>query len=138
MRRRPPRSTRTDTLFPYTTLFRSKSTLLRLIAGLATPAAGAVSYMGRPVSGPAAGIAMVFQSFALFPWLTVLKNVQIGLEALGLTRDELRRRSRKAIDMIGLDGFASDCPSEVSGGRRQHVGVARSPVGSREGGRGGK
>src|SRR3546814_9111984 len=73
-----------------------KSTLLRLIAGLATPAAGAVSYMGRPVSGPAAGIAMVFQSFALFPWLTVLQNVQIGLEALGLPRDEIRRRSLQA------------------------------------------
>src|SRR3546814_4502176 len=81
-----------------------KSTLLRLIAGLATPAAGAVSYMGRPVSGPAAGIAMVFQSFALFPWLTVLQNVQIGLEALGLPRDEIRRRPLQAIDLIDRKG----------------------------------
>src|SRR3546814_723439 len=128
MRRRPPRSTRTDTLFPYTTLFRSKSTLLRLIAGLATPAAGAVSYMGRPVSGPAAGIAMVFQSFALFPWLTVLQNVQIGLEALGLPRDEIRRRSLQAIDLIGLDGFESAYPRELSGGMRQRVGFARALV----------
>jgi NitT/TauT family transport system ATP-binding protein len=105
-----------------------KSTLLRLIAGLATPAAGSVNYLGRPVGGPAAGIAMVFQSFALFPWLTVLENVQIGLEALGLPRDEIRRRSLQAIDLIGLDGFESAYPRELSGGMRQRVGFARALV----------
>ena len=82
-----------------------KSTLLRLISGLLQPAAGTISYLGRPVAGPAPGIAMVFQSFALFPWLTVLENVELGLEALGLPTNEIRRRSLAAIDLIGLDGF---------------------------------
>jgi len=82
-----------------------KSTLLRAIAGLDKPSAGVVNYLGHPVTGPAAGIAMVFQSFALFPWLTVLENVQLGLEALGMPEPEMRRRSLQAIDLIGLDGF---------------------------------
>ena len=82
-----------------------KSTLLRLISGLAQTAAGSISYLGRAVEGPAPGIAMVFQSFALFPWLTVLENVELGLEALGLPANEIRRRSLAAIDLIGLDGF---------------------------------
>src|SRR5580692_3600282 len=69
-----------------------KSTLLRLIAGLAQPSGGSVTYLGNPVNGPAPGIAMVFQSFALFPWLTVLENVQLGLEALGLPEPEIRQR----------------------------------------------
>src|SRR5277367_5199826 len=84
-----------------------KSTLLRLIAGLAEPSGGEVRYMGQPVAGPAAGIAMVFQSFALFPWLTVYENVALGLEALHVPRDEIRSRSLAAIDLIGLDGFES-------------------------------
>src|SRR5258708_29151100 len=79
-----------------------KSTLLRVIAGLDQPSAGVVSYLGRPVRRPASGTAMVFQSFALFPWLTVLENVQLGLEALGVPEPELRSRSLKAIDLIGL------------------------------------
>ena len=105
-----------------------KSTLLRLIAGLARPAGGSVSYLGQPVAGPAPGIAMVFQGFALFPWLDVLENVQIGLEALGLPEAEIRRRSLAAIDMIGLDGFESAYPRELSGGMRQRVGFARALV----------
>jgi NitT/TauT family transport system ATP-binding protein len=105
-----------------------KSTLLRLIAGLSRPTAGKITYMGQPVSGPAPGIAMVFQSFALFPWLTVLQNVQIGLEALGLAEQEIRRRSLAAIDLIGLDGFESAYPRELSGGMRQRVGFARALV----------
>jgi len=105
-----------------------KSTLLRLIAGLARPTAGRISYMGKPVNGPAAGIAMVFQSSALFPWLTVLENVQIGLEALGLPESEIRRRALAAIDLIGLDGFESAYPRELSGGMRQRVGFARALV----------
>ena len=84
-----------------------KSTLLRLIAGLARPVSGSVIYRGQPVIGPAPGIAMVFQSFALFPWLTVLENVELGLEALGLPEAEIRRRALAGIDLIGLDGYES-------------------------------
>jgi NitT/TauT family transport system ATP-binding protein len=105
-----------------------KSTLLRLMAGLSRPAAGLISYLGRTVEGPAPGIAMVFQSFALFPWLTVLENVELGLEALGLPAKEIRRRSLAAIDLIGLDGFESAYPRELSGGMRQRVGFARALV----------
>jgi NitT/TauT family transport system ATP-binding protein len=105
-----------------------KSTLLRLIAGLAEPSAGSVTYLGEPVHGPAPGIAMVFQSFALFPWLTVLENVQLGLEALGLPEAEIRKRALAAIDLIGLDGYESAYPRELSGGMRQRVGFARALV----------
>jgi NitT/TauT family transport system ATP-binding protein len=105
-----------------------KSTLLRLIAGLAAPNAGSVTYLGQPVVGPAHGIAMVFQSFAIFPWLTVFQNVALGLEALGLPKAEIRRRSLAAIDMIGLDGYESAYPRELSGGMRQRVGFARALV----------
>ncbi len=105
-----------------------KSTLLRQIAGLDLPSGGVVNYLGHPVVGPASGIAMVFQSFALFPWLTVLENVQLGLEAQGVAQDEMRRRSLQAIDLIGLDGFESAYPRELSGGMRQRVGFARALV----------
>lgn len=105
-----------------------KSTLLRLIAGLARPTGGTILYQGQPVRGPAPGIAMVFQTFALFPWLTVLENVQIGLEALGLPEHEIRKRALSAIDLIGLDGFESAYPKELSGGMRQRVGFARALV----------
>jgi len=105
-----------------------KSSLLRIIAGLSTPVAGEVSWRGQPMRGPAQGIAMVFQSFALFPWLTVLENVEIGLEALGVPAAERRKRSIEAIDLIGLDGFESAYPKELSGGMRQRVGFARALV----------
>ena len=105
-----------------------KSSLLRLIAGLSKPTSGEVSYLGRPVDGPAEGVSMVFQSFALFPWLTVLENVALGLEALRLSREEIRSRSLAAIDLIGLDGFESAYPRELSGGMRQRVGFARALV----------
>jgi NitT/TauT family transport system ATP-binding protein len=105
-----------------------KSTLLRLIAGLSEPTAGQVSYLGQPISGPAPGIAMVFQSFALFPWLTVFENVALGLEAQRMPRAEIRKRSLAAIDLIGLDGFESAYPRELSGGMRQRVGFARALV----------
>jgi NitT/TauT family transport system ATP-binding protein len=105
-----------------------KSTLLRLIAGLARPSSGTITYLGEPVHAPAPGIAMVFQSFALFPWLTVLENVQLGLEALGLPDAEIRKRALAAIDLIGLDGYESAYPRELSGGMRQRVGFARALV----------
>lgn len=105
-----------------------KSTLLRIIAGLIEASSGQVNYRGKPIDGPARGVAMVFQTFALLPWLTVLQNVELGLEALGLPREERRERSLKAIDMIGLDGFESALPKELSGGMRQRVGFARAMV----------
>ncbi len=105
-----------------------KSTLLRLIAGLSEPSGGSITYLGRPIDGPAPGIAMVFQSFALFPWLTVFENVALGLEAQRLPRAEIRKRSLAAIDLIGLDGFESAYPRELSGGMRQRVGFARALV----------
>ena len=105
-----------------------KSTLLRIIAGLIRPSRGEVIYRGRPVDGPPEGIAMVFQTFALFPWLTVLQNVEAGLEALSVPAKESRRRALSAIDLIGLDGFESAYPRELSGGMRQRVGFARALV----------
>src|ERR1700739_1159620 len=105
-----------------------KSTLLRIISGLIRPSSGEVIYRGRPVNGPAEGIAMVFQTFALFPWLTVLQNVEAGLEALGVPDKDSRRRALSAIDLIGLDGFENAYPRELSGGMRQGVGFARALV----------
>jgi len=105
-----------------------KSTLLRIIAGLIRPTQGEVTYEGRPLEGPAEGIAMVFQTFALFPWLTVLENAEIGLEARGLPPQEIRKRALAAIDLIGLDGYESAYPRELSGGMRQRVGFARALV----------
>lgn len=105
-----------------------KSTLLRIIAGLLAPTAGSVRWCGERVTGPCQGIAMVFQSFALFPWLTVLQNVELGLGALGVAPADGRRRALAAIDLIGLDGFESAYPRELSGGMRQRVGLARALV----------
>lgn len=105
-----------------------KSTLLRIAAGLAQPTSGKVLYSGQPIQGPTKGIAVVFQTFALFPWLNVIENVELGLDALGVDRAEARRRSLAAIDLIGLDGFQSAYPRELSGGMRQRVGFARAMV----------
>src|SRR5438067_5524756 len=105
-----------------------KSTFLRILAGLLQPSEGHVEYRGQPVSGPVRGIAMVFQSFALFPWLTVLGNVELGLEAQGVSATERRRRAVEAIDIIGLDGFENAYPKELSGGMQQRVSFARALV----------
>ncbi len=105
-----------------------KSTLLRLIAGLSRPQGGSLSYLGAPIEGPTQGVSMVFQGFALFPWLTVLENVQLGLEALNLPERQMRERALAAIDLIGLDGYESAYPRELSGGMRQRVGFARAVV----------
>jgi NitT/TauT family transport system ATP-binding protein len=105
-----------------------KSTLLRCIAGLIRPSAGEVRLRGTPVDGPNPGTAMVFQSFALLPWLTVQQNVELGLEAQGVEAAERAQRAVSAIDLIGLDGFESAYPKELSGGMRQRVGFARALV----------
>src|SRR5579875_3444526 len=105
-----------------------KSTLLRIVAGLLRPTSGEVLWRGTPISGPMPGIAMVFQSFALFPWLTVRENVELGLEAQGLPPAERHERAEEAIDLIGLGGYDSAYPKELSGGMRQRVGLARALV----------
>ena len=105
-----------------------KSTFLRLLAGLVAPSEGSIAYRGLKVTEPVRGIAMVFQSYALFPWLTVLGNVELGLEALGVSAAERRHRAVNAIDLIGLDGFENAYPKELSGGMRQRVGFARALV----------
>ncbi|MFI4996986.1 MAG: nitrate/sulfonate/bicarbonate ABC transporter ATP-binding protein [Hyphomicrobiales bacterium] len=103
-----------------------KSTLLRIAGGLISQTSGDVIYRGGPLTGPAEGIGVVFQSFALYPWLTVLENVELGLDALGLPLAEARSRAMSAIDLVALDGFQSAYPRELSGGMRQRVGFARA------------
>jgi len=105
-----------------------KSTLLRIMAGLIPPSEGKVFSNGKPLRGANNDVAMVFQSFALLPWLTVQENVELGLEARGVKRDERRQRALKAIDIVGLDGFESAYPKELSGGMKQRVGFARAFV----------
>lgn len=105
-----------------------KSTLLRSIAGLIRPTEGTVSFPANPDLEGETSVAMVFQSFALFPWLTVQQNVELGLEALRVAPAERKRRALAAIDLIGLDGFESAYPKELSGGMRQRVGLARALV----------
>ncbi|MCL6562214.1 MAG: AAA-associated domain-containing protein [Firmicutes bacterium] len=103
-----------------------KSTLLRIIAGLAKPSYGTVLYRGRPVDGPNPYAAMVFQSFALYPWLTVQQNVEIGLLAKGVPLRQRREKAARLISLIGLDGYEDAFPKELSGGMRQRVGFARA------------
>ena len=105
-----------------------KSTLLRIIAGLIAATDGKVMYHGQPITAPVDGLTMVFQHFALLPWLTVLQNVELGLEARGVVRQERRKRALEAIDIVGLDGFESAYPKELSGGMSQRVGLARALV----------
>ena len=105
-----------------------KSTLLRILAGLLRPTEGQVFFKGAPQYGPNPHLAIVFQSFALFPWLTVLQNVELGLEAQELTRTQRLKKALAAIDTIGLDGFEDAYPKELSGGMRQRVGFARALV----------
>ena len=103
-----------------------KSTLLRCLIGLSRPTSGDVSYRGQPVTGLIPDAAMVFQTFALFPWLTVQQNVELALEGKGLTGEERTKRALAMLDVIGLDGFESAFPKELSGGMRQRVGFARA------------
>ena len=103
-----------------------KSTLMRMIAGLIAPTQGQILYHNRPLVGLNPGVAIVFQSFALYPWLTVLENVELGLKAKGEPPEFRRQKAIKMIDIIGLDGFENAYPKELSGGMRQRVGFARA------------
>lgn len=105
-----------------------KSTLLRIVAGLIPASSGTVSYLGQPIDGVNPGVAMVFQSFALFPWLTVLENVLLGLEAKQMPTPDKREKALRIIDILGLDGFENAYPKELSGGMRQRVGIGRALV----------
>ncbi len=103
-----------------------KSTLLRIITGLNTASSGTVLYRGQPLRGVNPYATIVFQTFALYPWLTVQENVEIALKARGIPRHERTERALKLIDVVGLDGFESAYPRELSGGMRQKVGFARA------------
>jgi NitT/TauT family transport system ATP-binding protein len=105
-----------------------KSTMLRMLTGLSPTSAGTVYWHGHPVSGEAPNVSIVFQSFALFPWLTVMQNVEAPLEARGMPEFERHKRALRIIDAVGLDGFESAYPKELSGGMKQRVGVARALV----------
>src|SRR3984893_559218 len=105
-----------------------KSTLLRMLTGLSPSSAGEVYWHGQPVRGESPNVSIVFQSFALFPWLTVLENVEAPLEARGMPTIERHKRALRIIDAVGLDGFESAYPKELSGGMKQRVGVARALV----------
>lgn len=104
-----------------------KSTLLRIIAGLVMPTRGKVKF-NHKVNDKTFGISMIFQTFALFPWLSVFENVELGLEAMDIPEAVRRKKVLEAIDLIGLDGFESAMPRELSGGMKQRVGFARALV----------
>jgi len=103
-----------------------KSTLLRLMQGLDRPTAGKIFFRDKPVDGVVAGMAMVFQNFALYPWLTVAQNVAFGLEALRWPKEKIQSQVERYISVTGLDGFQEAYPRELSGGMRQRVGLARA------------
>jgi len=105
-----------------------KSTLLRILAGLVRPSSGRVLMKGVPLEGPNSGVAMVFQSFALLPWLTVQENAELGLFARGVAKEDCEKEAVHALGMVGLEGFEGAYPKELSGGMRQRVGFARAFV----------
>src|ERR1700719_4274416 len=105
-----------------------KSTLLRMLTGLSQPSSGTLLWHGKPLNGQMPNVAIVFQSFALFPWLTVLENVEAPLEAKGVPAVERRKRALRTLDTVGLDGFETAYPKELSGGMKQRVGFARALV----------
>jgi len=105
-----------------------KSTILRMLTGLSRPSAGQVFWHGKPIVETAVNVSIVFQSFALFPWMTVLENVEAPLQARGVEPEERRERSLRMLDTVGLDGFQSAYPKELSGGMRQRVGFSRALV----------
>ncbi|HUV96450.1 MAG TPA: nitrate/sulfonate/bicarbonate ABC transporter ATP-binding protein, partial [Acidobacteriaceae bacterium] len=105
-----------------------KSTMLRMLSGLSTPTAGQVYWHEKPIAEAEINVSIVFQSFALFPWLTVQENVEAPLQARGVSPEERRQRSTKMLDTVGLDGFEAAYPKELSGGMKQRVGFARALV----------
>src|SRR5215470_11126408 len=105
-----------------------KSTLLRILSGLSKPSSGELFWHGKPLATQTQNVAIVFQSFALFPWLTVLENVEAPLEARGVGDVERRKRALRTLDTVGLDGFETAYPKELSGGMKQRVGFARALV----------
>src|SRR5262252_2112345 len=105
-----------------------KSTLLRILTGLSRPSAGVIEWHGQPIDGRLPNVSIVFQSFALFPWLTVLDNVEAPLKARGVGPIDRRKQALKILDTVGLDGFETAYPKELSGGMKQRVGFARSLV----------
>lgn len=105
-----------------------KSTMLRMLSGLSQPSAGQVYWHEKPIAETEINVSIVFQSFALFPWLTVLENVEAPLQARGVEAEERRTRSKRMLDTVGLDGFESAYPKELSGGMKQRVGFARALV----------
>ena len=103
-----------------------KSTILRIMAGLIQPTQGDVIYRGEKVRGLTPGVAIVFQSFALYPWMTVTENIEVVLRAAGLPSEEIRERAERAIRTVGLTGFEEAYPRELSGGMKQRLGIARA------------
>ena len=103
-----------------------KSTLIRLVAGLIKPTRGTVSFRGKSVEGVCPGVAMVFQNFALFPWLTVVGNVRLPLKQMELSEGEVANRISRSLEMVGLNGYEGIYPRELSGGMKQRVGIARA------------
>lgn len=103
-----------------------KTTLLEVMSGLRRPTEGTVELEGRPVTGPSRDIGIVFQEDSTFPWLTVLENIEFGMQMLGVPRSERRRRAHDMVDLVGLHGFESTYPHQLSGGMRQRVAIART------------
>src|ERR1700733_7512668 len=105
-----------------------KSTIMRILSGLIQPSSGVVKYRGQSLSGVNPGVAMVFQNFALFPWLTVRENILLGLENSTYSQEEKTQHFQKIIEMVGLDGYGDVLPKELSGGMKQRVGIARALI----------
>lgn len=103
-----------------------KSTLLRLIAGIDKPTSGEILFRGKPVTEPTHKISMIFQTFALFPWMTTQENIEIVLEVLGIPKEKRLEIALKSIKLVGLEGFEKSYPRELSGGMKQRVGIARA------------
>jgi NitT/TauT family transport system ATP-binding protein len=105
-----------------------KSTIMRILSGLIRPTSGTVKFRGAPMPGVNPGVAMVFQNFALFPWLTVRENILLGLENSAYPPEERAQLFQKSIEMVGLDGYGDVLPKELSGGMKQRVGIARALI----------
>ncbi|MGF3497896.1 MAG: ABC transporter ATP-binding protein [Methanolinea tarda] len=103
-----------------------KTTLLRIVAGLETPRSGTITLDGERIAGPSPRMAMIFQEYSLYPWRTVIDNIEFGLEIRGMTREERKKRAIEYLDLVGLRDFAERFPYELSGGMRQRVAVARA------------